>query len=119
MRWAEIKQAKIEDAKKRQAKLDKQKPQLLTEISQLQTDLEKLHVNSEIQEQINSLDRQIQDLGYDRTTHQNLLTSLRQSQSWQLKHQELQKARQEYPQTQAKLIELDRLLQARLQEKKK
>ena len=118
LRWAEIKQAKIEDAKKRQAKLDKQKPQLLTEISQLQTDLEKLHVNSEIQEQINSLDRQIQDLGYDRTTHQNLLTSLRQSQSWQLKHQELQKARQEYPQTQAKLIELDRLLQARLQEKK-
>ena len=31
---------KIEDAKKRQAKLDEQKPQLLTEIANLQTKLE-------------------------------------------------------------------------------
>ena len=36
LRWAEIKQAKIEDAKKRQAKLDIQKPQLLKEINNLQ-----------------------------------------------------------------------------------
>ncbi|MGF1589800.1 MAG: exonuclease subunit SbcC [Pleurocapsa sp.] len=116
LRWAEIKQAKIEDAKKRQAKLDEQKPQLLKEIGDLQTGLEKLHINSPIQQQIDALDRQIQELGYDRTTHQNLLTSLR-SQSWQLKHQELHKAQQEYPQTQAKLIELEQLLQTRLQDR--
>ena len=117
LRWAEIKQAKIEDAKKRQAKLDEQKPHLVTEIEDLQTSLEKLHINSEIQQQINSCDRQIQELGYDRTTHQNLLTSLRQSQSWQLKHQELQKAQQEYPRIQTKLDELEQLLQVRLQDK--
>ena len=117
LRWAEIKQAKIEDAKKRQAKLEEQKPQLLQEINSLQTSLEKLQINSQIQQQINSLDRQIQELGYDRTIHQNLLTSLRQSQSWQFKYQELQKAKQEYPQVQAKLIELEQLLQTRLQDK--
>ncbi len=117
LRWAEIKQAKIEDAKKRQAKLDEQKPRLIKEIGDLQTDLEKLHINSPIQQQIDALDRQIQELGYDRTTHQNLLTSLRQSQSWQLKHQELHKAQQEYPQTQTKLIELEQLLQTRLQDR--
>ncbi len=117
LRWAEIKQAKIDDAIKRQAKLDEQKPRLLTEIADLQTSLEKLHINSEIQQQINAIDLQIKELGYDRTTHQNLLTSLRQSQSWQLKHQELQKAQQEYPQIQAKLIELEQLLQARLEDK--
>ena len=117
LRWAEIKQAKIEDAKKRQAQLDRQKPQLLSEIGDLQTNLEKLHINSEIQRQIKAIDLQIQELGYDRTVHQNLLTSLR-SQSWQLKYQELQKAQQEYSPTQKKLIELDQLLQARIQEKK-
>ena len=57
------------------------------------------------------------ELGYDRTTHQNLLDSLRQSQSWSLKHQELQKAQQEHPQVKAKLSELERLLQQRLQDK--
>jgi len=117
LHWAEIKQAKIEDATKRQGKLEQQKPQLLNEIADAQTSLEKLHINSDIQQQINSIDQQLKELGYDRTTHQNLLTSLRQSQSWQLKHQELQKAQQEYPQIQAKIIELEQLLQARLQDK--
>ena len=117
LHWAEIKQAKIEDAKKRQAKLDEQKPQLQQEIGELQTELEKLHVNSTIQQQIDGIDRQLQELGYDRTTHQNLLDSLRQLQSWQLKHQELQKAKQEHPQVRAKLTELEQLLQTRLQDK--
>jgi exonuclease SbcC len=117
LRWAEIKQAKIEDAKKRQAKLDEQKPQLLREINDLQTKLAKLHIDSPIQQQINESDRQISELGYDRATHQNLLDSLRQSQSWQLKYQELEKAQQEYPQIQAKLRELEQLLQARLESK--
>ena len=117
LRWAEIKQAKIEDAKKRQARLDEQKPKLVKEISDLQTKLEKLHINSEIQQQINECDRRLAELGYDRTVHQNLLDSLRQSQSWQLKHQELQKAQQEYPQVQAKQAELEQLLQARVQSK--
>ena len=117
LRWAEIKQAKIEDAKKRQAKLDEQKPKLTKEISDLQTKLEKLHINSEIQQQINECDRQLSELNYDRTTHQNLLNSLRSSQSWQLKYQELQKAQQEYPQVEAKQTELEQLLQARVQSK--
>ena len=119
LRWAEIKQAKIEDARKRQAKLDRQKPQLLKEIGDLQISLEKLHVNSDIQQQINSIDRQIEELGYDRNTHQQLLTSLRQSQSWQLKQQELLKAQQEYPQVKVKLNELEQLLQTRLGDKQK
>ncbi len=117
LRWAEIKQAKIEDAKKRQAKLDRQKPQLLKEMNDLQTTLEKLHINSQLQQQINTIDRQIQELGYDRTIHQNLLTSLRQSQSWQFKYQELQKAQQDYPQLKTKLTELEELLKNKLKDK--
>ena len=117
LRWAEIKQAKIEDAKKRQARLDQQKPQLLQEINELQTSLEKLHVNSSIQQQINNIEQQIKELNYDRTVHQDLLTSLRQSQTWQFKYQELQKAQQDYPQIQHQLLELEELLKARLKDK--
>lgn len=117
LRWAEIKQAKIEDAKKRQAKLEQQKPPLIKNISDLQTTLEKLYINSAIQQKINLIEQQIQELNYDRTSHQNLLTSLRQSQTCQLRYQELQKAKQEYPQLKTKLIELEQLLQQRLQDK--
>ncbi len=117
LRWAEIKQAKIEDAKKRQAKLDEQKPKLLQEIADLQTALEKLHINSQIQQEIDKIEETIRDLGYDRHTHQNLLTTLRQSQTWQFKYQELQKAKQDYPQFQARLVELEQLLQQKLQAK--
>ena len=113
LRWAEIKQAKIEDAKKRQAKLDEQKPQLLSEINRLQTGLEKLHIDSAIKRQIDTLEQAIKELDYDRETHQNLLNSLRQGQTWLLKHQELQKARQEQPRLQQKIQELQQLLQVR------
>ncbi len=117
LRWAEIKQAKIEDAKKRQARLDEQKPQLLAEISDLQTKLEKLHLDSPIQQQINRIEREIKALGYNRQTHQNLLNAVRQGQSWLLKHQELQKARQEKPQLENKIQELQQLLQVRQSQK--
>lgn len=117
LRWAEIKQAKIEDAKKRQRKLDQQKPEFLKDLNNLQTTLEKLYVNSDLQLQINALEQKIQELGYDRLTHQELLISLRQSQPWELKRQELQKAQQEYPLFQTKLAELEQSLQQRLQQK--
>ena len=118
LRWAEIKQAKIEDAKKRQHKLEQQKPKLEQELGDLQTTLEKLYVNSDLQQQINVLIQQIQSLGYDRTTHQNLLNSLRQSQAWEFKHRELQKAQQDYPLLESKLRELEQLLQERLANQK-
>jgi DNA repair protein SbcC/Rad50 len=63
LRWAEIKQAKIEDAKKRQQKLEEQKPQLLAEINSLQTALEKLHIDSDIQRKIHDIEREIFELG--------------------------------------------------------
>ena len=117
LHWAEIKQAKIEEAKKRQAGLDEQKPGLLKDIGDFQTQLERLHINSEIQQQIDECDRRLSELGYDLATHQNIRNSIRQSQSWQLKYQELQKAQQEYPQVQVKQAELEQLLQARVQSK--
>ena len=97
-------------------KLEAQKPQLLAEITSLQTALEKLYIDSDTQRQIDSIEGQIATLGYDSNKHQNLLTSLRKAQSWQFKYQELQKAQQQAPQLQHKINELEQLLKQRRQD---
>ncbi|VEP14169.1 Exonuclease SbcC [Hyella patelloides LEGE 07179] len=116
-RWAEIKQAKIEDARKRQAKLSSQKPQLIAKISTLETATERLAIDSEIQQQINQIEDKINSLGYEQSQHQHILDSLRQAQSWHLQYQQLQQAQQQYPQLETKKQELNNLLQLRTQDK--
>ncbi|MGK7949127.1 MAG: exonuclease subunit SbcC [Xenococcaceae cyanobacterium] len=116
-RWAEIKQAKIDDAKKRLAKLNEQKPQLIEQITNLQDALAKLSTDSPIKQQLERIEQHINQLGYEQSQHQNLLTSLRQAQSWQIRYQELTKAKQQYPQLQTRIQELEQLLQIRLQDK--
>ncbi|MDJ0633696.1 MAG: exonuclease subunit SbcC [Xenococcaceae cyanobacterium MO_188.B29] len=116
-RWAEIKQAKIDDAKKRLAKLHEQKPELLERITNLQNSLAQLSIDSPIKQQIDHIEQHITQLGYEQSKHQNLLASLRQAQSWQVRYQELAKAKQQYPQQQNRLQELEQLLQIRLQDK--
>ncbi len=116
-RWAEIKQAKIEDARRRQASLNAQKPELLERIASLGASIEQLRESSEIQQQIEQLDQHIAQLGYERSQHNTVIASLRQAQSWQLRHQELKQAQQQYPQLQARLQQLEQMLQARLNDK--
>jgi exonuclease SbcC len=113
-RWAEIKQAKLDDASRRQAAIDTEKPKLVAQIARLQTQLEQLRTSSPIQQQIERLERYINELGYERSRHQNLMNSLRQSQPWQLRYQELKQAKQQHPQLQNRLQQLEQLLQVRL-----
>ena len=112
-RWAQIKQAKIEDAKSRQAKLSSQKPQLVSKIATLETAIARLTIDSEIQQQIDRIETQINSLGYEQTQHQNILNSLRQAQSWHLQYQQLQQGQQQHPQLLEKERELTNLLQLR------
>ncbi|MBF2019575.1 MAG: exonuclease subunit SbcC [Hydrococcus sp. C42_A2020_068] len=113
-RWAEIKQAKLDDASRRQSAIDAKKPKLVAQIERLQTQLEQLRTSSEIQKQIERLERYLTELGYERSRHQNLINSLRQAQPWQLRYQELKQAKQQYPQLQNRLQQLEQLLQVRL-----
>jgi exonuclease SbcC len=112
--WAEIKQAKIEEARKRQNNLNQQKPEIVEQINYLQESLAKLNTESETQRQLEQVQRQVEQLNYDRQFHQNLLESLCQGQSWQIKYQQLQQAKQQYPQLQSKQKELEDLLQSKL-----
>ncbi|YAI82793.1 MAG: exonuclease subunit SbcC [cyanobacterium endosymbiont of Rhopalodia sterrenbergii] len=103
LRKAEIRQAKLEDANHRQSIILQQKPQLIQKISALKQEIKNLHQTSKITQEIKEIEQSIQSLNYKNSDHQKLLKSLREFQSWELKFQELQQAKQQYPQLQKRL----------------
>jgi DNA repair protein SbcC/Rad50 len=98
LRWAEIKQEKIKDAERKQQQLINRKSQLTIEIAKIELDLTKLQTESDLKIEIESIDRQIQELGYDRDRHNQISIDLRQSQSIELQYQQFQQAQKTYPQ---------------------
>jgi DNA repair protein SbcC/Rad50 len=103
LRWAEIKQAKIKDAEQKQQQLIGQKSELTAKIGKTEQAISKLQADSDLRIEIIELDKQIAALGYDRTEHDRVSTSLRQSQSIQLQYQEVQQAKQTQPQLLTKI----------------
>jgi DNA repair protein SbcC/Rad50 len=98
LRWAEIKQEKIKDAERKQQQLITRKSQLETEIAKIEGDIHQLQTDSDLRIELQTIDRQIEELGYDRNYHNQAATNLRQSQSIQLQYQEVQQAKQTHPQ---------------------
>ncbi|MBD0344424.1 MAG: exonuclease subunit SbcC [Coleofasciculus sp. Co-bin14] len=112
-RWAEIKQAKLEEAAKRLAKIEANKPQLQAKLDALHVSLHQLQTTSELKRNLDALDRQMAEIGYNLAEHNNLRVSLRQAQSWHLRYQELSSAQQQYPQVCQRLESLNQTLQGR------
>ncbi|MEW6497800.1 MAG: AAA family ATPase, partial [Cyanobacteriota bacterium] len=112
-RWAEIKQAKLEEAQRRQGKIDAQKPQLQARLDSLRASLQELQTSSELRQQIEALDQNMAQMGYNLAEHNALRATLRQAQSWQLRYQELLSAQQQYPQVCQRLEALKQTLQGR------
>ncbi|MFB2978421.1 exonuclease subunit SbcC [Microseira sp. BLCC-F43] len=112
-RWAEIKQAQIKDAQRRQAQFAARQPELVAKIETIQRQIEHLRTDSEFSRQIAHLDRQIAEIGYDAKQYNTLKASLRQAQSWQLRYQELQQAQQQYPLISRRIQELAQVLEVR------
>jgi DNA repair protein SbcC/Rad50 len=115
-RWAEIKQAQIKDAQRRQGQLAARQPELAAKIETLQREIAKLRTDSEFSRQIAALERQIAEIGYDPKQYNTLKASLRQAQSWQLRYQELQQAQQQYPLICRRIQELALALEVRSQD---
>ncbi|WP_310483296.1 exonuclease subunit SbcC [Chamaesiphon sp. VAR_48_metabat_403] len=107
LRWVEIKQEKIKDAERKQTQLIEQKQQLVSEIAKIEAEITQLQTNSDLQVELQTIDKQIAELSYDRNYHQQVTNNLRQSQSIQLQYQEVQQAKQTQPQ----LLERINLLQ--------
>ena len=98
LRWAEIKQERIKDAKRRQQQLIERKSQLQIEIAQNEAEIDRLQTDSDLRIELTEIERQIELLGYDRHHHNQLAIDLRQSQSIQLQYQEVQQAKKTHPQ---------------------
>ncbi len=116
-RWADIKQAKIEDAKRRQINIDREKPPILQQIDRLEMTIANIYINSETKVKISTIETQLEELNYNRLQYEKTISDLRQASTWQFKYQELQQAKQEYPLLQTRLQELENLLQLRQQDK--
>jgi exonuclease SbcC len=110
-RWAEIRQAEIKQAQRRQTQIAQRKPDLQTQLATLQTQLS--HYTHGTATQLNQLDQQLAELGYNLEQHNALRTALRQAQPWQLRYQELCQAQQTFPQVQQRITNLTQTLQER------
>jgi exonuclease SbcC len=118
-RWAEIKLSQIKDAGKRQAQIAARKPELQTQIDQLRTKIQQEAIDSECAKEIASLERRINEIGYDTEKHNNLRVAVRKAQHWELRYQQLLSAQQQYPQLKTRAQELEVSLQARLAERQR
>ena len=119
LRKAEIKQAKLEDANHRQLIISQQKKQLVQDISDLKQQIKDLHQTSKIKQEIGEIEESIKSLDYENLDHQKLLKSIRESQSWELRFQELQQAKKQYPKLQKRLEIVETRLKDNLTEQDK
>ena len=97
-RWAEIKQAGIKDAEKKQQQSVIQKNKLDLKITETTVNITQLETESDLRNELVEIDQQIEVLGYDRNHHQQVTSNLRQTQSIELQYQELQQTKLTYPQ---------------------
>lgn len=104
-RWAEIQQSKLEDAQRRLKLIQAERPQLLAKIADRQLASQQLHHDSELYQQLQAAHQSLNNLGYQRSQHQELLQTLQDKQVWQLRYQELQQAQEQFPPYQARLDE--------------
>ncbi|MDJ1182351.1 AAA family ATPase [Roseofilum casamattae] len=111
-RWADIKRGEIKSALKRQKALHEQKPELEAECEQLHHRLQQLQSTCSLQRQIAALEAKLAELGYDPQAHQELLSTIGQSHSIQIQYEQLEQAKQHYPQ----LINACTALEQRLEE---
>nr|WP_232826281.1 SbcC/MukB-like Walker B domain-containing protein [Cyanothece sp. BG0011] len=103
LRWAEIKQARIEDAIRNQKKIEQQKPEIIAKLEQLETEKNNLETNSELKQEINKIEEELNNLNYDRSYHQRISDYIRKSQSCVVDYQKLQGVKQDYPQLKEQL----------------
>ncbi|PSB55284.1 exonuclease subunit SbcC [Chamaesiphon polymorphus] len=107
LRWAEVKQERIREAERKQQQSIERKERLEIEIAAIEENINSLQTNSDLKLELEAVIHEIEALGYDRNHHNQITTTLRESQSIQLQYQELQQAKQTQPQ----LIERIKILE--------
>jgi DNA repair protein SbcC/Rad50 len=116
-RWAEIKLQQIKDATKRSSQIAARKPQIEAQIAELKVQIQLLQTNSECAKQIAALELHIAEINYSSEQHNNIRTSLRKAQSWELRYQQLLSAQQQFPQLQVRFQDLEASRRERMTER--
>jgi exonuclease SbcC len=106
LRWAEIKQSQIKDAQQKLNKINIRRPDLQTQLADIQQQLEQQKNSSEIQQQILSLDRYILEVGYNLEQHEHVRSEMRRSQFWIARAEKLRSATVQHPQVQQRVNEI-------------
>ncbi|BFM40756.1 exonuclease subunit SbcC [Synechocystis sp. LKSZ1] len=111
-RWrkSEIRRAHLQEAQRKQQSYQQERPGLLAQCQALQQSLTQLPQSSEFSQALRQAEQQIQDLGYDRSQHQQVLQQLRHQQPSQLQYQSLQQAQEQLPQVQERLAQAEQRL---------
>lgn len=97
LRWAEIKQAEIEQTRRRQQRLLAQQPIIAEQLQRLAAEQAALAA-SPLGSAIAALDQQLAAIGYSVEQHQQLRQALQDSQHWPLQAQALAQAQAQQPQ---------------------
>ncbi|MEO3704053.1 SMC family ATPase [Trichormus azollae] len=118
-RWAEIKQAQIKDATKKQAQLAARKPELQASIEEFKVKIQLEQTDSDTAKQVEALTQEIKDLNYSAEQHNKLRQAVRESQSWQLRYQQFLSTQQQYPQLKTRLQDLADSYKSRLADQQK
>lgn len=95
-RWAEIKQAELQQAQKRRSRILTQKAELETQMKEFTEQLAALE-ESPIQHDLRRLDQELAAIRYDPDVHAQVRQALRQAQAWPSRYQDLLQARQQHP----------------------
>lgn len=105
LRWAEIKQAELQNAQRKHARLAAQIPELDAHIAALEQALTDL-AHSDRRQHIHALEAQIAALDYRLDHHQAVREALREAQTTAPRYAALQQAREEWPHLETHLSQL-------------
>lgn len=97
LRKVEIRHAKLKEDQAKLTRLLAERPALEQRIQALEEELATFSQTAPLSQQIQQIDQEINALGYDGDRHQALLTALNEQQPCQLRYQELQQAKTQWP----------------------
>ena len=118
-RWAEIQESELKQANRRLANINAEKPNLINQLAKLEQEKRELGQNSPLKQEIERLEKFIQNLNYDRSEHQNIQNLIRQLQGVRLQYQDWQQAEKNYPEIAAKIADIEQRLQLRNEDRQK
>ncbi|ASC71984.1 putative DNA double-strand break repair Rad50 ATPase [Halomicronema hongdechloris C2206] len=115
LRWAEIKQAEIKQAQQKHRHLQGRRQALEATLAEVEAQLAALAASPQ-QQHLSQVEQQLAHLDYSPDYHHQLRQQLRAAQDWRLRYQALEQARQQQPQVQQQVDEIERQVQMRSQE---